>query len=73
MIGESDLDGVFFPALLVLASSAFALTLVLRWVLRRLRIYRFVWHAGLFDTALFVVVLWLVVVCTAGIGIPGST
>jgi len=72
MIGESDLDGVFFPVLLLLATVALVLTLLLRWVLRRLRIYRFVWHAGLFDTALFVLVLWLIALGTTGLGLPGS-
>lgn len=72
MIGESSLSGVFFPVLLLLASAAFVLTMALRWAFRRLRIYRFVWHAGLFDTALYVVVLWFMAVCTTALGIPGS-
>jgi hypothetical protein len=28
-------------------------------ILQRLQFYRFVWHAGLFDTALYVVILWV--------------
>jgi len=64
MIGEANLDGVFIPRLLILGTVAFVLTLGLRWLLRRLRLYRFIWHAGLFDTAMFVVVL---------AGISGST
>lgn len=59
MIGEIQTDGVLIPALLVLAIEAFLVLFVLRAILRRLQFYRFVWHAGLFDTALYVVILWL--------------
>jgi hypothetical protein len=59
MIGEIQIDGVLIPALLVLAVEAFLVLFVLRAILRRLRFYRFVWHAGLFDTALYMVILWL--------------
>ncbi|MEJ1964898.1 MAG: DUF1656 domain-containing protein [Gammaproteobacteria bacterium] len=72
MIGEAVLDGVFIPYLLILAAAAFSLTAILRWLLRRLRVYRFIWHAGLFDTALFVVLLWLLAIATAPAIIPGS-
>ena len=59
MIGEIEVHGVFIPTLLVLGIAAFFVTLVLRVILRRLQFYRFVWHAGLFDTALYVVILWV--------------
>jgi hypothetical protein len=59
MIGEIQLDGVLIPALLVLSVGAFLVLIVLRAILRRLHFYRVVWHAGLFDTALYVVILWL--------------
>ena len=61
MIGEIQFDGVLIPALLAVAVEAFLLLFVLRTILRRLHFYRFVWHAGLFDTALYVVILWLAV------------
>jgi hypothetical protein len=64
MIGETDIHGVFIPTLLVLGIGAFFITLVLQVILRRLHFYRFVWHAGLFDTALFVVILWAVALVT---------
>jgi hypothetical protein len=67
MIGETDIGGVFIPRLLLVAVLAFACLLVLRVFLRRLRLYRFVWHAGLFDTALFVVLLWLLALATTGL------
>ena len=64
MIGELQLVGVLIPALLVLAVEAFVVLFVLRAILRRLHFYRFVWHAGLFDTALYVVILWLAALVT---------
>jgi len=64
MIGEIQIDGVLIPALLVLAVEAFLVLFVLRAILRRLHFYRFVWHAGLFDTALYVVILWLAMFVT---------
>jgi hypothetical protein len=64
MIGENQIDGVLIPALLVLAVEAFLVMFVLRAILRRLHLYRFVWHAGLFDTALYVVILWLAMLVT---------
>jgi len=72
MIGELNIGGVFIPPLLPLAIVAFALTLALRWLLRRLHLYRLVWHAGLFDTSLFLVVLWLLALGSIQLGLPGS-
>jgi ABC-type multidrug transport system permease subunit len=59
MIGELNIGGVFVPTLLTAAVAAFCLTSVVRWSLRRWRLYRFVWHAGLFDVAMFIVLLCL--------------
>jgi hypothetical protein len=64
MIGEIEIHGVFIPTLLILGIGAFVVTLVLRVILRRLQFYRFVWHAGLFDTALYVVILWVAALAT---------
>ena len=44
---------------LIAASIATLVLFALRAILRRLHFYQFVWHAGLFDTALYVVILWL--------------
>jgi hypothetical protein len=71
MIGEAELDGVFVPYLLILAVASFFVLLPLRWLLRRLNLYRFVWHAGLFDTALFLVILSGLAWFTARLG-PGA-
>lgn len=67
MIGETEIHGVFIPNLLVLGAGAFFVTLVLRAILRRVHFYRFVWHAGLFDTALYVVILWVAAVLTVSV------
>jgi hypothetical protein len=64
MIGEIEIHGVFIPTLLILGIGAFVVMLVLRVILRRLQFYRFVWHAGLFDTALYVVILWVAALLT---------
>jgi protein AaeX len=73
MIGETEFHGVFIPNLLILAAAAFLVNLALRAILQRLHFYRFVWHAGLFDTALYVVVLWVAALLTtphsSGVGL----
>jgi Protein of unknown function (DUF1656) len=58
--GEVDTFGVFLPAALVTAVSAFVALFVLRRGLRAVNAYAFVWHAGLFDVALYVVLWWLI-------------
>jgi hypothetical protein len=64
MIGEFDIGGVFTPTLLIWAALAFAISMPIRWALNRLGVYRFVWHRGLFDVAL-VILLWTGVAATA--------
>lgn len=61
MTGELDLYGVFVPSLAAWMLIAFALSLLLRRVLARTGFYRMVWHRPLFDLALYVVLLGLVV------------
>ena len=67
MIGESVIDGVFIPRVLIVLLLAFAVSLLLRRALRSLGLYRFIWHAGLFDTALFIALSWLVAEITVGV------
>ena len=67
MIGESAIDGVFIPRLLVVFVFAFAASLLLRRTLRWLHLYRFIWHAGLFDTAVFVGLAWLIASVSVGV------
>jgi hypothetical protein len=55
--GEVDLAGVYVHPLLIAAMLAFVAAEALSWLLGRLRLYRFVWHRGLFDVAL-TLILW---------------
>lgn len=57
MIGEAELGGVFIPVALLSGLIGFVLSLVVRRILRAAGAYRVIWHAGLFDVALFVF-LW---------------
>lgn len=66
MIGEVSLGGVFIPRLIFVVLLAFATSLILRRILRWLHLYRFVWHAALFDIAVFVVLSWLIASATTG-------
>ena len=52
---EIDVGGVFVPAVLVWAGAAFLLSSLLDRALSRTRFYRLVWHRGLFDFAIFVI------------------
>ena len=57
MIGEVELGGVFLPTILVSGIVGFMATIAARHALRVAGAYRFIWHAGLFDVAMFVI-LW---------------
>ncbi len=61
MIGEISIGGVFVPSLLIWALIAFVLNVVLRRALYAVGFYRLVWHRPLFDAALFVILLAIVV------------
>jgi hypothetical protein len=55
--GEVEIGGVFIPVVLVSGIVGFLMSLVLRRGLRAAHAYAFIWHAGLFDVSLFIV-LW---------------
>ena len=61
MTGELDVYGVFIPALFAWMLIAFLISLPVRGILARIGFYRLVWHRPLFDLALYVVVLGIVV------------
>lgn len=61
MTGEIDLYGIFVPVLAVWMLLAYAISLPIRWILARTGFYRLVWHRPLFDLALYVVLLGIVV------------
>ena len=67
MIREVDLYGLLVPPLLAAAAIALALTWGLRRLLDRRGFYRLVWHATLFDLALFVILLGLVAALGGGL------
>jgi len=62
MIGEVDIYGVFLPAALVLMLVAYLFCLVITRVFARVGLYRFVWHRSIFDLAIYVIVLGIVVI-----------
>jgi protein AaeX len=61
MIGEFDVYGVYFPSFLVFAAVAFVLLLAVKRLLDACGFYRYVWHRPLFDIAIFVILLGVVV------------
>ena len=60
MIGEASFYGLYLPWLMLLCG----LTLGVQWVVHRalgaIGFYRWVWHPALFDTALYVLLLYVV-------------
>lgn len=64
MTGEYVVGGTYLAAAPVEACLAFLVTVGLHRLLRRARLYRWLWHPILADTALFIIVwamlsLWL--------------
>lgn len=57
MTGEIAVAGIYIHPLLIAAALAFVVAEVGGWALARAGFYRFVWHRGLFDVAL-TVILW---------------
>ena len=66
MIGEFDIYGVYFPAFAVFAAIAFLLqVLVIKRLLNAWGFYRWVWHRALFDLAIYVILLGVVMAAGA--------
>ncbi len=61
MIGELNLYGVFVPALFLWMLIALVILMVLRRALSRGGAYALIWHRPLFDLALYVIILGVVV------------
>jgi hypothetical protein len=57
MSEEANIAGVFLPGLLMWGILAIVIGIVVRRVLSYFDLYRFVWHRGLFDISLSVI-LW---------------
>ena len=64
MIKEINLDGIYLPPLLGCLVGTAVLWYVLRYLLNRIGVYRFVWHPPLFNTALYVMLLSAFVAAT---------
>lgn len=58
MIGETSFYGLYLPWLLLLAGGALLALWCLRPLLAATGLYRCVWHPALFDTALYVLLLY---------------
>lgn len=57
MTAEIPIAGVFVPMAALTAVVAFVLQVVVHALARRVGLYRLVWHPGLFDLAVFLI-LW---------------
>ena len=54
---ETNIEGIFFPPLLVYLLAALVILLALRLVFLRLHVYRWVWNPSLAEAALYVCIL----------------
>ncbi|MET0905081.1 MAG: DUF1656 domain-containing protein [Tardiphaga sp.] len=64
---QIDLFGVLLPSLMLWLVITYAIGAVLRPMLERAGVYRFVWHRALFDLALYVCLLGGVVCLSSGL------
>jgi hypothetical protein len=64
---DIDLSGILMPSLLLWLAVTYALSALLRRLLERTGIYRFVRHRALFDFALYVCLLGGVVYLSSGL------
>lgn len=64
---QIDLFGVLLPSLMLWLVITYGIGALLRPVLERAGVYRFVWHRALFDFALYVCLLGGVVYLSSGL------
>jgi len=64
MIKEINFAGILLPPLMGYGLAAALLWLAVRFALSRAGFYRFVWHPPLFNTALYIILLSIVVIAT---------
>jgi hypothetical protein len=64
MIKEINFAGVLFPPMLGYMLVAVVIWYVVRYALTRFGFYRYVWHPPLFNTALYLTLLGLLVTTT---------
>jgi len=60
MIGEASFYGLYLPWFMLLCGATLAVQWLVRRVLGAAGFYRWVWHPALFDTALYVLLLYAV-------------
>jgi hypothetical protein len=58
MIGEASFHGLYVPWLMLLCGLALAVQWLVHRLLGAVGFYRWVWHPALFDTALYVLLLY---------------
>lgn len=61
MIKEAELGGVFFSPFVIELLIAVAAFLSLRWLLGRMGLLSRIWHLGLFEISVFIMILCVVV------------
>ena len=61
MLSEVDIGGLFMAPIVVYAAVAMPLFIVCRWALRHLGVQRRIWHPELFDLALYLSLLSLLI------------
>ncbi len=61
MLSEMQLDGILFAPIVLYALAALPITLLLRGAMWRIGFMRLVWHLALFEVALYLCVLSLLV------------
>ncbi|MBB4008732.1 DUF1656 domain-containing protein [Allorhizobium taibaishanense] len=54
---EFDIYGVYVPRLFVIMLVALLISMAIRKVLAALGAYAFIWHRGMFDIALFILLI----------------
>lgn len=67
MTGEASFYGLYLPWLMLLALAAWPLAWGTRRLLAAAGFYRWVWHPALFDTALYVLLLYALSRATASL------
>ena len=61
MISELNIAGIYMAPIVLYAMVALPIFLVLRTILARIGFWRLVWHPALFETALYLSILSLLI------------
>ena len=72
MIGELNLGGVFIPIAAVSAIAAVIVSIFVRRLLNLVCFYRVVWHRGLFELSLLVILWGAMTYLVTLYGIPNA-